>query len=75
MQIRSGLTAFAPQRLTWRLPQSGENVAEKRPAGAVRLTDLSAAQREVLKGNRVEQWVWLGLAFASLAFLVVSFWP
>jgi hypothetical protein len=77
MQIRSELTALAPQRLTWKLPQHRrrDNASENRHPGAVTLTGLRTAQREVLKDNRVEEWVWIGLAFTSLAVIVVSFWP
>ena len=76
MQIRSELTALSPQRLTWKFQQSGDNVSKNPPAaGAVRLTGLRAAQREALKENRVEKWVWIGLAFTSLAILAISFWP
>jgi hypothetical protein len=77
MQIRSELTALAPQRLTWKLPQRirADDASEQRPAGAVRLSGLRTAQREALKDTRVEQWVWIGLVFTSLAVIAVSFWP
>ena len=77
MQIRSELTVLAPQRLMWKPPQRqrGNQASENRLHGAVRLNGLSTVQREALKDNRVEEWVWLGLAFTSLAILVISFWP
>jgi hypothetical protein len=76
MQTRSELTALAPRRLTWKLPhrRHGDHASEQGPVVAGVLTRLRTAQREVLKDNRVEQWVWIGLAVASLAVIVVSIW-